>query len=238
MCRHARQQRQARGVDGNRHAAGPCHLGRVADESEAGDVGGAVDGARELPQHIGARLVQHRHRGHRTCHECVRCMPLLDRGADDTGAEPLGENQPIAGARAGVGPDAIGIDRAGHGVAELHLGITYRVAAQKRNTGFAQLVVTAKEDLLDGLGVQDLVGKPGDGQRRHGRAAHRIDVAERVGGGDLSVGKRVVDDGGEEVHCLHERGAGARPPVHPASSEVLKSISTPRSVCGGRSLNT
>ena len=165
-------------------------------------------------QDVGGRLVQHRHRRDGERDELPPARPFLDRGPDDAGAEPLGEDQPIAGARAGVGPDAIGIDRAGHGIAELHLGIAYRVAAEQRDAGFAQLVVAAQEDLLDGVGVEDLVGKPRDRQRRHGRPAHRVDVAERVGGGDLAVSERVVDDRREEVHRLHERRAAARPPVH------------------------
>jgi hypothetical protein len=49
-----------------------------------------------------------------------------------------------------------------------------------------------------------------------------IASAQRVGGGDLPVGKRVVDDRREEVHGLHERRA-ARPTVDPrviGSAEV------------------
>src|SRR5262249_39310325 len=42
---------------------------------------------------------------------------------------------------------------------------------------------------------------------------HRIHVAQRVGGGNLTVRERVVDDRREEIHRLHERGA-TRPPVH------------------------
>ena len=36
-------------------------------------------------------------------------------------------------------------------------------------------------------------------------AAHRENVGERVGRGDLAVGERVVHDRGEEVDRLHER---------------------------------
>ena len=40
---------------------------------------------------------------------------------------------------------------------------------------------------------------------RHGPAAHRVDVRERVGGGDAPERVRVVDDRREEVDGLHDR---------------------------------
>src|SRR5262249_27667647 len=47
--------------------------------------------------------------------------------------------------------------------------------------------------------------------QRH--AAHSVDVAQRVGGGDLAVHVRVVDDRREEVDRLDQRRS-ALPPVH------------------------
>ena len=96
------------------------------------------------PQHARRIAIQHRHRGDRAGNDVLGRATLLDGGADDAGAEPLGENQPIAGARARVGPDAIGIDGAGDGVAELHFGVAHRVAAEQRDAGLAQLVVAAR----------------------------------------------------------------------------------------------
>jgi len=40
-------------------------------------------------------------------------------------------------------------------------------------------------------------------------AAHRINVAQCIGGGDLPERKRVIDQGSEEVDGLHERLVGA-----------------------------
>ena len=166
------------------------------------------------PQDLGGRAVQHRHRRDRGATSASGAVPLLDRGADDAGAEPFGEHEAIAEPRAGVGPDAVRIDRACHRVAELHFRVAHGVAAEQRDAGFAQLVVAAEEDLPDRLGVEDLVGEPGDRERGDGRAAHRVDVAQRVGRRDLSVGERVVDDRREEVDRLDQRRPAARPPVH------------------------
>ena len=47
--------------------------------------------------------------------------------------ERLREKEDVAGPRAGVGQDAIRIDRAGHGVAELDLRVLHRVAAEQRD---------------------------------------------------------------------------------------------------------
>src|SRR6266481_7092683 len=41
-------------------------------------------------------------------------------------------------------------------------------------------------------------------QRGYRPAAHRENIRERVGGGDLSIGKRVVHDRCKKVHGLHE----------------------------------
>ena len=131
----------------------------MADQPETRDVGGAVHGAGELSQHVGAALFSIVIDATALATRSSAARAFLDRGADDAGAEPLGEDETIADARAGVGPDAIGIDGAGDGVAELHFGVAHRVAAEQRDAGFAQLVVAAEEDLLDRLGVEDLVGK-------------------------------------------------------------------------------
>ena len=129
----------------------------------------------------------------------------LDRGADDARAERLGENQAIAWLRAGVGENAFRIDRAGHRVAEFDLAILHRVSAKQRDAGFAQLVEAAAKDLRDVVGVQAVLRKRRNRQRGERAAAHRIDVAQRVRRGDLSIDIRVVDDRREEVHRLHQR---------------------------------
>ena len=48
-------------------------------------------------------------------------------------------------------------------------------------------------------------GKSDDVQRGERLAAHRVDVRQRVRGGDLPEEVRIVDDRREEVDRLHER---------------------------------
>ena len=134
------------------------HLRRVADQSEARDVGARVH-AVDWRDRFGRGLVQRAHRRHRVIDDAVWRAAELDRGADDAGAKRLGQDQPIARLRAGVREDACRIDSAGDRVAELDLVIVDRVSAEQRDAGFAQLVETAAKDRGDGFGVETIFGK-------------------------------------------------------------------------------
>ncbi len=46
-------------------------------------------------------------------------------------------------------------------------------------------------------------------QRGDGTSAHGIDVAQRIGGGDLAEGVGIVHHGSEEVHGLDQREVGS-----------------------------
>ncbi len=58
-----------------------------------------------------------------------------------------------------------------------------------------------------------LLRKRRDRERGERTAAHRIHVAHGVGGGDLSVDERIVDDRREEIDRLDERALAVEP-VH------------------------
>jgi hypothetical protein len=51
-------------------------------------------------------------------------------------------------------------------------------------------------------------GKTDQRQRCERLAAHGVNVAQRVGCGDLAESVRVVDDGSEEIDGLHQRLIG------------------------------
>ena len=63
------------------------------------------------------------------------------------------------------------------------------------------------------IGAVGVLGKRGDGQRGERASAHRVDVRQRIGAGDASVGDRVVDDRREEIDRLHQRALVIEP-VH------------------------
>ena len=110
----------------------------------------------------------------------------------------------VARESAGVRQHTRGLDLPGDRVAELDFHILNRMAAEERHTRFTELVQAAGEDLLENRAL-GIFGKGGNRKRRQRPSAHRVDVAERIGRGDLSVSKRVVDDRREEIHRLDER---------------------------------
>src|ERR1019366_7640338 len=127
----------------------------------------------------------------------------LEGRGDYAGTDLLGEDQRVAGTRAGIRFDASGVDGAGDGVAEFNFVVGDAVAAEDGAFGLAHFFGAALEDLLER--GQIALGGPGqDGERRDGAAAHGVDVAQSVGGGDGAEGVRVVDHRREEVHGLHQ----------------------------------
>ena len=58
---------------------------------------------------------------------------------------------------------------------------------------------TAFENAADGLSRQHIDRHAHQGQRQDRPPAHRVDIADRVGGGDAAEVERVVDDRHEEV---------------------------------------
>jgi hypothetical protein len=87
------------------------------------------------------------------------------------------------------------------------------MSAEQRDSGFAQLVVSALKHRRDDARLEPVLRKAGDSQRGQRATAHRVDVADGVRGGDLAVDVRVVHDRREEIHRLHERRS-ALPSVH------------------------
>ena len=81
------------------------------------------------------------------------------------------------------------------------------MAADDRAICFDHFRKAAGKYLLENLEItisrETYVRQGGDGTSAHG-----VDVAQGVSGGDLAEGVRVVNDGGEEIHGLYERGAG------------------------------
>ena len=168
---------------------------------------------RQPAQCLGRAAVQRAH-GHHSLLDQRRLRALeLDRGPDDAGAERLGEEQDVARLRAGIGEDSSGINRTGDRVAELDFPILDRVPSEERDTGPAQRIEAAAKNGADRRAIDPFSGEARNGERRQRTSAHRVDVAQRVGGSDLTIGVRIVDDRGKEIDRLHQRRSPL-PPVH------------------------
>ena len=98
----------------------------------------------------------------------------------------------------------------GHRHPVLRLGVVHRVTAEDRDAGLVRLVLPALEDAGQRLHRKRLGGEGDEVQGEQRAGAHGPDVGERVGGGNLSVGERVVHHRREEVHRGDHRLAGVQ----------------------------
>ncbi len=198
------------GVDFEGDVAGERHFAGVAEEAEAGYVGTGAGAGFEHT--FAGNVIEPEHGVLGGLRVFGAGDAAFDGGGDDAGAQRFGEDERVAGERAGVGEDARGVDRAGDGVAELDVFFVDGVAADQGAAGFVDFFGAAAENLFeDGEVAGSGVGEDGEGGER--ARAHGVDVAQGVGGGDGAEGVGIVDDGGEEVDGLHE-GTLRRELVH------------------------
>ncbi len=135
VVERAGEEADPRWIDFERDAAGQRHLAGVSDQAEAGHVSAAVD--VEFEHGFACRAVQRQHGGDGGIHVALGGDAALHGGGDDAGAKRLGENQRVAGARAGIGLDAIRMNGSGYRIAELDLVVGHAVAAEHGATGLA-----------------------------------------------------------------------------------------------------
>ena len=173
------------------------------NQAEAGNVGHGMDGCRaslglEGRGRLSPRctrddfccgLVQRGHGADGGVDPELFRGAFLDRRRDHAGAQRFGEQQPVAGLGARIAEHFGRIDEAGNGIAEFGLLVADAVAADHGAAGFHHLGKAARQDLLE-YGQIALGRKAHVGQRRDGPSAHGVDIAQRVGGGDLAEGVR------------------------------------------------
>src|SRR5271165_1186933 len=111
------------------------HLSGVTEKAEASHVGNGVDwfcGLLLLVDFLKSRSgggVQGAHSGDGGSERFRSGAIFFKRSGDNTGAKRLGEEQHVAGLGANVAPDALGIDGSRNCIAEEHVFVAYRVAA-------------------------------------------------------------------------------------------------------------
>ncbi len=200
---HATDRGHGRRLELGADAARQAQLVEMAEQAEAGHVGGGAGAGRDGGPGGSAVELAHDRDGfleHRRGGEVA-----LRRGRRQARAERLAQHERVSGPPAGVGQHPLGIDDAADGEPVLGLGVVDRVAAANDGTGRGNGLEAAGEDLAEQLGRQLVQGEGDEVDRDERRAAHRVDVGERVGGGDPAEVTRVVDDRGEEVGGVDER---------------------------------
>ena len=119
----------------------------------------------------------------------------------------LREEQAVSWLRAFVGENSPGMDQSRDRIAELGFFVADAMSADDGAARFDHLRQSAGENSLKDCDI-GFVGEADESERGERLSAHGIDVTEGVGGGDLTEGVGVVDDGGEEVDSLNERCVG------------------------------
>src|SRR4029077_5470019 len=107
-----------------------------------------------------------------------------------------------------VGQNPAWIDHAGDGITKLRLFIANAVTTDHGDSGLNHLGQSAGKNPLQNFQIS-LLGKADHGEGSKWTSAHGVDIAERVGGGDLAEDVRVVYDRREEIHGLHEGLVGS-----------------------------
>ena len=164
----------------------------MTEQSEASDVGGGAN--KTTFGQFRADRVDLRHERDDVSAERPRGDSAFDAGGGDAGAERFREHEQIAGPRVCIRRDFAAIDNSGHGEPVNRFRITNGMSADDGAADFGRLLETTAQDGGNCFCRNEIGWETHDVQSGDRPAAHRKNVGERVGGGDLSVGKRVVHD--------------------------------------------
>jgi hypothetical protein len=126
-------------------------------------------------------------------------------GRDQPDAKRLGQHEPVARPGAGVGDNPVRMNEAGDRETALEFHVLGRVTAGHDRARLAHLVPDPAQHRRDSL-VADFTDRVADDAERGQRhAAHRVDIAQGIGRGNLTEGPRIVGHRREHVHSEHQR---------------------------------
>src|SRR5689334_21550211 len=94
------------------------------------------------------------------------------------------------------------------------------MAADDRAASLGHFCQSAPKNLLEDLKIT-LFRKRYDRERRDRPPSHRVNIAERIGCGDLAKSKGLIDNRSEEIQRLHQRESTAQA-IHPGIIARLK----------------
>src|SRR5205814_9298253 len=101
--------------------------------------------------------------------------------------------------------------------AKLWLGVVDRVTSDDSYTGRTGDSAAAANNLFEQSFAQQLAWEADEVERKQWPGAHRIDVGQRVRGGDAAEVVRVVNNGREEIRRRDNRAAR----IDPVNSRVV-----------------
>src|SRR6202521_3672429 len=190
------------------------HLSRMTEQAEPGHIRHGVDGCLgwryffQLLQRGSGGAIERGH-GSDGGRERFGCGAILfQRSRYNASPERFCEEQSVSGASADIPPNSVGIDQSRYCITEKHVFIANRMAANDAALRFIHFHKAAAHNLFENFRIA-FFGKPDDGKRGNRPASHGVDVAERVGGGDLTEKLRGIHDRREKIDGLDEREAFA-----------------------------
>ena len=190
--------------------------------------------ARAAHRGAGTRVIQAAHGLDERAIVLGREQPPLSGCGEQARAQRFGEEDVVSGLRAGVGPHTLRVHSARDSKTVLELSIAHGVTAAQDRARCTYYFVTAHEDLAQHLGWQGVFGKADNVQGNEGAAPHGVDIGEGVGSSDAPKLHRVIDDGCEEIHGLHE-GKVIAQAYNCSVVSVVKADEKPGVIGGGES---
>ncbi|RMS11946.1 hypothetical protein ALP75_200600 [Pseudomonas syringae pv. actinidiae] len=192
-----RQARHSGVIQTSGQTRAVSHLHQMPEQTETGDIGHRRHAGQFAE--TAARRVQRAHPVTRQADVFFTQFCLLFSSGQNADAQRFGQVQHAAGLRGVVAFHVFFLHHAGDGQAEYRLRRIDGMAARQWDTGSVAHGATATDHFASHFGRQhiDWPAENGDGHQRI--AAHRIDVADRIGRGDAAEVERVIDDRHEEV---------------------------------------
>src|SRR5437867_4317579 len=174
----------------------------MTHQSVSGNIGGRAD--ETTFGQFRANRVDLRHESDGFSPERARCDSPFDPGSGDACAEWLCKDEQIAGTRICIGGNAPDIDYSCDSESINWFGISNRMAADDHASHLGRLRKAAAQNRGNHSWRNEIGWKADNVQCGQRAPAHGENIRERIGRGDLPVGKRVVYNGRKEINCLHK----------------------------------
>ena len=178
---------------------------KVTEESIARDVCCRVDRSVQFRHGPSGAGVERSHDLHGAGHVVLSDRVTFQRGAQNPRSDRLGQNERVTRPRPGVVDDLVRMYVAHDHHAVLGFAVVDRMTTEDKGSGFAGYVDTSLDSATQQLEHRGIAGPRNEVQGEQGPRPHRVDIAERVGGGDGPEIVRIVHNRRKKVHRHHHR---------------------------------
>ena len=159
---------------------------------------------RESAHHGGSGGIERAHGAHRFVDAFLGGFAPFQRGGNDSRPQRFGQDQRVAFLDADVANNFVRMNGAGDRHAEFDLFVDDAMAADHHGAAFLDFFGAAFENLAENFHVHFTLGEANDIEAGLGLPAHGVNIAQRIGRGNLAKGVGIVDNGREEVHGVDD----------------------------------